>query len=126
MADTTDIRAEPVLNKNDDTLPFGYFDPKYEGKLTWICGHDAQGKITSVLCMDLGTEKDKKCGYIENMEQAKNIRDELIKSGWQKLKTPDIVFKLPNEKESRKLNRKERRYLKKKVDKLKKQNPFQE
>lgn len=122
--DTTDIKAEAFLNKEDDSLPYGLFDPKYEDKLTWICGNDAQGNITQIFCMDMGAEKDKKCFYVENIEQAKAIRDELMKNGWQKLKAPEITFKIPGEKNARPLNRKEKRYLKKKVDKMNKQNPF--
>jgi hypothetical protein len=122
MADTS-IQVECILNKDDEVLPYAYFHPEHEGKLTWICGDDAQGKITSVFCMDLGTEKDKKCQYVENIEQAKFIRDELIRNGWQKIKPPEISVKMPDG-EQRPLNRKEKRYLKRKIDKMNKQNPF--
>jgi hypothetical protein len=73
--------------------------------------------------MDLGPEKDKKCQHLENIDQAKFIRDELIRNGWQKVKPPEISVKMPDG-EKRPLNRKEKRYLKRKVDKLNKQNPF--
>lgn len=119
-----DFSAESILNREDDSLPYAYYNPETEGKLTWICGQDAQGTITSVFCMDLGPEKDKKCQYLENIEQARIIRRELIESGWKKLEPPKIEFRMPGEKNPRPLTRKEKRFLKKKVDKLNKQNPF--
>lgn len=119
-----DFSAESILNREDDTLPYAYYNPETEGKLTWVCGQDSQGKITSVFCMDLGTEKDKKCQYLDNIEQAKIIRKDLVDNGWLKLQPPKIEFRFPGEKNPRQLTRKEKRYLKKKVEKLNKQNPF--
>lgn len=119
-----EIKAESLLNKDDDTLPYAYFNPETEGKLTWICGEDTEGLITSVFCMDLGTHKDKKCQYVENVDKAKYIREELVKSGWQKLKPPEVTFTFPGEKEKRQLTRKEKRYLQRKLKKMNRQNPF--
>lgn len=120
------LKPECILNRDDDTLPFGYFNPETEGKLTWICGPDAEGKITSVFCFDFGTHQEKQSDYVENIEKAKQIRDELVRSGWLKLKPPKMEFTYPNEKgESVPLNRKQRRYLAKKIKTLHK-NPFEE
>jgi len=124
MADYSEVKAESILNREDDSLPYAYFNPETEGKLTWICGYDAQGQITSVFCMDLGTEKDKKSHYLENIDQAKEIRKTLVDNGWQKLRPPEINFNIPGEKNPRPLNRKEKRYLSKKVKQMNKQNPF--
>lgn len=119
-----EVKAESLLNKDDDTLPYAYFHPEQDGKLTWICGEDQDGKITSVFCMDLGTHRDKKCEYIEDIERARWIRQQLIDAGWQKLKAPEVTFTFPGEKESHTLNRKQKRFLQRKIKQMQKQNPF--
>lgn len=120
----TEIKAESILNKEDGTLPYAYFNPRLEGNLTWVCGKDQEGRITSVFSMDKGTHKDKECEYLPNIEKARWVREELIKDGWQKLKPPEVTFTFPGEKEGRKLNRKQRRYLRRKVERFQRQNPF--
>ena len=120
----TEIKAESLLNREDDSLPYAYFNPQTNGKLTWVCGNDAENRITSVFSFDHGTFKDKQCQYLENIDKAKYIRQELVSVGWQKLKPPEITFTFPGEKEDRKLNRKERRYLQHKLKRMNKNNPF--
>ena len=124
MEEEFKIKAESILNREDDSLPYAYFHPETDGKLTWICGPDSEGNITSVFCMDNGSTKDKKSEYIKNMDNAKFIRQELIKAGWKKLEAPEITFTFPGEKKSRKLNRKEKRFLKKKIKMMETTNPF--
>ncbi len=125
MADL--IKVEPILNKEDDSLPYGYLHPEHDGKLTWVCGEDQEGKITSIFCMDLGGYKDKKCEYLQDIEAARYIRHELIEAGWIKLKPPEITFTFPGDKEPRtSLNRKQKRYLQRKMKKMQKNNPFTE
>lgn len=113
-----DIRAESLLNRDDDTLPYGYFNPETEGKLTWICGEDADGKITSVFCAD---RTEKKCDYLDNIEVARSVRQELVNAGWQKLKPPEVTFTFPDGE--KKLSRKQKRFLQKKVNQLKRDVP---
>lgn len=119
-----EIQGECMVNKPDDTLPYSYFEPSQEGKLTWVCGEDADGKITSVFVYDFSTHKDRKIAYLKDIEEARFCRDELVKAGWQKLKTPEVTFTFPGEKEQKTLNRKQKRYLQRKVKKLQNQNPF--
>ena len=119
-----DVKIESILNREDDSLPYAYFNPENEGKLTWICNYDAEGKITSVFCYDFGTHKDRKIEYLPDMEKARYFREELIKNGWQKLVPPEVTFTFPGEKEPRKMNRKEKRFLQKQVKKMNKKNPF--
>jgi hypothetical protein len=118
------IKFENIMNKEDGSLPYAFFNPETEGKLTWMCGYDAEQKITSVFCFDHGTHKDKVPNYVESIEKAEFMRQEIINSGWKKLTPPDITFTFPGEKEPRKMNRKERRYLDKKVKNMNKKNPF--
>jgi|SRR5690242_19228009 hypothetical protein len=120
------IKVESILNKDDDTLPYAYFHPETDGKLTWMCGEDAEGKITSVFCYDYGTHKDKKCQYLPNIEAAREIRKTLVgdTTPWQKLKAPEVTFTFPGEQNPRTLTRKEKRYLKKKVSQMQKKNPL--
>lgn len=118
------VKAESTVNKDDDTLPYAYFHPEHDGKLTWVCGEDQEGKITSVFCMDLDTHKDKKCEYLENIDKARWVRQQLVDAGWKKLKTPEVTFTFPGEEESRTLNRKQKRFLQRKIVQMQKQNPF--
>lgn len=124
--DVSKTKVESLLNRDGDQLPYAYFHPESEGKLTWFCGEDAEGKITSVFCYDYGTHKDKKCQYLPSIEEAKKVRDTLTggNPAWQKLKAPEVTFSFPGEKDPRPLTRKEKRYLKKKVSNMKKQNPL--
>ena len=121
-----EVKAETILNQDDDSLPYAYFNPETEGKLTWVCGPDQDGKITSVFCMDLGTHKEKKCEYVPDIEKARWIRQELINAGWQKLKPPEVTFSFPGEKGERTLNRQERRRLQRRIKKMEKKNPFKD
>ena len=90
-----------------------------------MCGEDAEGMITSVFCMDMGTHKDKKCEYLGTIERARYFRDELVKDGWKKLCPPKVTFTFPGEKEKRELTRNEKRKLQKQLKKMKKSNPFE-
>ena len=119
------IQTESILNRENDELPYGYFNPSTEGKLTWICGPDADGKITSIFCYDHGTNQDKRPEYIDNIEKARFIREELIKNGWKKIIPPKITFTYPGEKEGKPLNRRQKRSLKKKLKHMNQQNPFE-
>lgn len=119
------MKPECIVNKDDDTLPFAYHNPETEGKLTWHCGEDAEGKITSVFVYDFGVNKEKKCAYLENIEKAKEMRDTLVDNGWLKLKPPKMEFTYPDDKGNDvPLNRKQRRYLARKINKINK-NPFE-
>lgn len=113
-----------ILNKNDGTLPFGYFEPTQDGKLTWNCGYDPQGRIISVFCFDFGTHKDKNVTELKSMKDAIFARDELIKAGWMKLKPPEITVSYEDGTE-KPLNRQQKRYLAKQIEKMNKNNPFE-
>jgi len=115
------FKVEQLLNRDGNQLPFGYFNPETEGKLTWTCGLDLEGRITSVFCMDMGPQKDKRCQYLENEAKAIQIRDELIKAGWRKIVPPKVEFTYADGK---KLTRRQRRYINRKVRLLNRTNPF--
>lgn len=121
---TESIKPGDYYNNADGSLPFGYYNPMTEGKLCWICGNDAEGKITSVFVYDHGTHKEKKAQYIKDMDEARYFRDELLKDGWRELDPPEITFTRPGEDKERKLNRKERRFLKRKLERANRKNPF--
>jgi hypothetical protein len=118
------VKAEPTLNRENDVLPYGYFNPDTEGKLVWMCGEDADGKITSVFCFENENgRKEKSCKYLDTFEEAKNIRDELIKNNWRKLVPPKIEFTMPDKNNQQKpLNRAQKRYLAKKLENLNNEN----
>lgn len=119
------LKAESILNREGNILPFGLYNPETDGKLSWVCGEDKDNKITSVFdfCNSDGSH-EKKCVYLENINQAIFCRDELVKAGWDKMVPPEIKFKFPGEDEDRPLNRQEKRILKKKLSQMNKNNPF--
>jgi hypothetical protein len=109
-------KVENLLNREGDQLPFGLYNPATEGKLIWMCGEDAEKRITSVFLYDFGDRKEKACAYVENMEKAIYMRDELYKDGWKKIIPPEITFTMKNDRgEDKPLTRKQRRYLAKKI-----------
>lgn len=118
------FNIENTLNKEDGTLPFGYYNPETDGKLVWMCGEDADGKITSVWIYDYGTHKDKKATYLDSIEKAIEVKQELINAGWSKVDAPEMTFTYPGESEPRPLNRKAKRVIQKQAKQLQKNNPF--
>ena len=117
------IRVENDFNKTDGSLPYSYFHPELEGKLIWVCNYDAAGKITSVFQHTEEGKQDRQCDYLENIEKAKYVRNELISHGWQKLKPPKITFSQSGD-EKEHLNRKERRSIQRHLKNKNKKNPF--
>lgn len=116
-------RIDSILNPSDGKLPFGYYAPESDGKVTWNCGTDQEGKIISIFCCDEGGVKDKKIAILPNMSDAIYARDVLIKSGWQKIKPPEIT--VSHEDGTKKpLSRQQKRALKKHLNKMNKENPF--
>lgn len=134
--ESNEVEAESTLNRDDDSLPYGYYNPKSGGSVTWICGEDAEGRITSVFA-NQGPPADKRANYIDVKEDgsiskehgivcAKDVRRILVDDGWQKIISPKITFTYPNARgEQAPLNRKQKRALKKRMDKMNQQNnPF--
>ena len=115
-------KVECLMNRDGDVLPYAYHNPMCEGKLVWMCGEDENGKITSVFCFDDGGRREKKCDYLENLDKAKFMRNELVKAGWLKLDPPKIEFTMPGSG-SKVLNRKQRRHLAKKLREEAKKHP---
>ncbi len=118
------VEAESILNPENGELPFAYFNPETEGKLVWLCNHDPEGNVTSVFTFNGPIQEDRRCQYLKSVEEAKEIRDELVKCGWKKLKPPKVTFTYPGQKEGTSLSRKQRRYLQKQIRKLDKKNPY--
>lgn len=110
------IKIENPLNRENNQLPFGLYNPETEGKLTWICGEDGDKKITSVYCFDFGDRKEKSCEYV-NYEKAIEMRDQLLQHNWKKLDPPKISFTMKDKTGNDKpLGRKEKRFLAKKLE----------
>jgi hypothetical protein len=115
---------ENTLNSNPEDLPFGLYNPETEGKLTWICGYGPTQKgktaaIVSVYIMDLGDRKERKEFFLENLEEAKKLRNGLIENGWRILIPPKVVFTVSGKNgKSSEMNRKQKRSLGRKLNKL--------
>mgnify|MGYP003417869368 CR=1 FL=1 len=105
------VDVKNVINSESGEMPWGLYHPQSEGKLTWTCGPDAEGKITSVYCC----ENERDASYISE-ERAREIKKGLEDAGWKKLVPPKIKFTIPDEKgRERPLNRKEQRYIERKI-----------
>ena len=118
----TEVDISKDFNQGDN-LPFAYFNPASEGKVTWNCNYDQNGKITSVFMYSGDGNPDRRINYLDSMEEAIQTRDTLIEHGWKETKLPTIKFKSPDGE--RDLNRKERRLLERALDrKNRKENPF--
>jgi|SRR5579862_3704893 hypothetical protein len=117
------IRIDNILNRKEGNLPFAYFSPD-NTNVTWNCGYDAQQKIISIFsCNDGINDNDRKIQELPNLEEAIKYRDTLIDNGWQKVKPPEIVVKY-NDGTEKPLSRKQKRFLAQKINKLSKNNPF--
>ena len=115
--------TESLLNRDDNVLPFGFYHPGTDGKLIWMCNEDAEGRITGVFSFDKGTHRENSSKYIEDMNDAIEIRDTLINEGWKRLEPPKITFSYAGT--DKPLNRKQKRYLKRKIQHIdKKTNPY--
>lgn len=106
------FQVTSLLNRDGDILPFGYFNPKSEGKIFWMCDYDQDRKITSIIQYDYEGQKGRKIEYLENMEKALYYRDEFVKDGWKKIVPPKVEFTM---EDGRPLNRQEKRFLAKKM-----------
>lgn len=113
-----------MLNKDDDSLPYGYLHPQTEGKLYWMCGQDQEGRITSVFKCDdenllPSSGINEGIQYLKDIEEARHYRDELVKSGWIPMKNPGMRFFYGGREVE--MTRKIKRQLAKKVKKMEKQ-----
>ena len=104
------FKIESVLNREGAILPYAFFNPASEGKVTWACGEDHNGNITSIFKYSnpQTDEEEKKCEYI-TLEKAQEMREVLIQHGWLKSKAPGVVLKDPDT--GKPLNRTQRRKL---------------
>lgn len=118
------FEVESIFNKEGDTLPFAYYCPATEGKLTWICGEDTEGQITSVFTFE-GQENSRKGDILESKEKAMFVRQSLIDDGWKVLVPPKVTITMPNGQDFNSLSRKEKRDLLRRLkQKNKRENPF--
>ena len=117
-------QVESLLNREGDQLPFGFFNPASEGKVTWNCGKDPEGRITSVFGYNVSSAAgDRRVQYI-TMEQALDIRQQLIEAGWQKIVPPEVTFRYPGLGD-RPLTRKEKKLIQRRVQRInRRRNPF--
>ena len=90
--DKNKVVVENMLNREENALPFGLCDPKTKGRLQWFCNYGINGsEIVSVYCQHTNDKLEKDVKYLESLEQAKYMRDELIKNGWVNIKLPEII-----------------------------------
>jgi len=104
------FKIESILNREGNLLPFAYYNPASEGKVTWACGEDQNGRITSVFKFEDSSsdQVQKNCEYVTH-EKALEMRNVLIENGWRKSRAPGVTMKHPDT--GKPLNRKERRQV---------------
>lgn len=109
-----------IANRGFDELPFCYCDPN-NTRIFWICNYDQDGKITSVV-VNSNEKKgnDRGIGYLDDMDAAIKLRNDLIKHGWIEFQLPQITVSQPSSENATTdrqtqptLNRRQKRYLEK-------------
>lgn len=110
------IKIDHILNRDSGELPYAYYNPETEGKLIWLCAINEHKKIESVFEFMSGEhlQSDRCVKELETMEDAKFMRDELIKNGWKIYVPPKIEITMPDGKP---MNRKQKRILAKEIKK---------
>ena len=108
------------MNRDGNRLPFGYYNPLSEGKITWHCsyGSSAETNIVSVFLYKGEEGEDRRDAVLENIEQAIYMKDELVKEGWMPIVPPKVIFRQENG-ELGTLTRKQKRRLQREVEKIK-------
>lgn len=118
--DDNGFTVENTLNTGED-LPFGYYNPDTEGKLTWVCGYGPKGDIVSVFAFDHGNRTEKQVKLLKDVQEARFFRDELIKNGWKKLIPPKINFTTTKDDGTKsEMNRAQKRALGRKMKSISK------
>jgi hypothetical protein len=88
---------ETEVYNRGNRLPFGMVETKTtEGKVFWLCDRDREEKIISCFYnteMDQDDPASKQIQVLPNMKEAIRFREELIKAGWVKLKSPERKFR---------------------------------
>ena len=119
------IKSEISINKGDE-LPFGLYSPESDAKLEWHCALDAESKITSVyVYTNPDNTKEKLSSYLGSMQEAIDTRNQLMDHGWAKIDPPKLNFKF-GDKTVSSLNRKQKRYISRRLKREMKKNPFAE
>ena len=116
------LQLENAVNSNGDDLPFGYYEPTTDGKVTWNCGYDKDGKITSVFCYREHDHVERKISYLNSVDDALFARKQLIDAGWNKIKPPEITFSFEGSKSE--MTRAEKREFNKNLQTMIKSNPY--
>ena len=124
LTNTDYARIESILNPSDDKLPFGYYCPDQGGKVKWIANYDQKGQLVSAFEYEDGPNKQRKIGVHKNLDEVKDVRDQLVQAGWLKIKPPEITIKYEDGSD-KPLNRDQKRFLAKKLEKMAKDNPFE-
>ena len=121
MASVKDVtklfKPAPIFNNPDGSLPFALYnpDPVLAGRLQCMIGEDEEKKITKVFLFEYkdeingGFKQEKEVEYLENINQALYVRDELRKCGWLDIKPPEVTFTQTDSNEP--VNRKQKRKI---------------
>ena len=118
------VKIEVRLNRDEVTFPMALFNPRSDGKVTWIADRSRTDPslYIMVLSYDLKGPLEEKTISEVNLETALLTRKTLVDDGWLKLVPPEVTINAPGGK--RPLNRKEKRWLSRQVASMDKKNPF--
>jgi len=109
------VSVNPVLNQNNDALPFGYYDIETDGQVYWVCGYDNNNRITSVFKYKDGDDQDQRVTYLDSIQEAIDIREQLKSSGWRAIEPKKMTFTYPGESTPRPMDRQIKRRLTRKI-----------
>lgn len=122
MASVKDVtqlfKPAPIFNNPDGSLPFALFNPDkvLAGRLQCMIGEDEEKRITKVFYFEYKNEttgkyeQEKEVEYLENINQARYVRDELRKVGWLDIKPPEVTFTQSDGSQTT-VNRKQKRKI---------------
>lgn len=109
-----DCVLESDLNVDIDKLPIGMYNTKEES-IFWLCSEDAEGNISSTFYVEKDLERKViQSTFLPDIQEVYRHRDVLKSEGWKYLKRPTI--KVNDNGSSRDMNRKERRYVERKLN----------
>ena len=111
-----DCVVDSDFNVNPDVLPIGLYNPDSNGVVYWLANKLDDGTFSTAFWSEVDYKRNcLQADEYNSIQQVYNARDELIKAGSKFMKKPSMKIRDTAGFE-REPNRKERRYMAKKME----------
>ncbi len=110
-----DSIVESEFNIDPDKMPIGLHNPASNGVVFWLANEVEEGFSSAFWAEENYEREILKADIFKDIGEIYRVRDELLKEGWRFMKPPTMKIKDTSGIE-REPNRKERRYIAKKMD----------